>query len=226
MTQKKGIHVSGPVRAIIWDFGGVLNYMADVTPRLELAQRVGVPLEQINALVFDSQSARRAAVGELTIGQHWQEVGAALGLPPTELPGFVAQFWAADVLNTQVVELIQALRPRYKIGLLSNAWDDLRQVLDERFHVAGLFDELVISAEVGLLKPDPRIYHLAVQRLGVQPAEAIFIDDVLVNVEAARREGLHAIQFTSFEQAQAELGDLLGDGPHPGPLPGGEGGER
>jgi epoxide hydrolase-like predicted phosphatase len=168
-----------------------------------------VPLEQINALVFDSPSALRALVGELTIGQHWQEVGVALGLPPAELPGFVQQFWSADELNDEVVELLRSLRPRYKIGLLSNAWDDLRQTLDERFHVVELFDELIISAEVGLGKPDPRIYQLAVQRLGVQPAEAVFIDDVLVNVEAARGEGLYAIQFLSFEQAQSELSALL-----------------
>ena len=134
---------------------------------------------------------------------------AALGLPLEMLPDFMAQFWSADVLNIQLADLIRSLRGRYKIGLLSNAWSNMRQVLDERFHVADLFDELIISAEVGLAKPDPRIYHLAVQRLNVQPSETVFIDDMLKNVEAARLEGLHAIQYLDFEQMLAELNPLL-----------------
>ena len=113
------------------------------------------------------------------------------------------------MLNIQLADLIRSLRGHYKIGLLSNAWSDMRQVLDKRFHVADLFDELIISAEVGLAKPDPRIYRLAVQRLNVQPSETVFIDDMLKNVEAARLEGLHAIQYLDFEQMLAELNPLL-----------------
>ena len=93
---------------------------------------------------------------------------------------------------------IRKLHPRYKVGLLSNAWDDLRQTLHERWNIDGLFDEMIISAEVKMVKPDPRIFHLAVERLGVQPAEAIFIDDIAENVEAARREGLFAIQYHRY----------------------------
>ena len=93
-------------------------------------------------------------------------------MPPEELPAVRAQFWSADLVNHELVDYIRTLRPKYKVGLLSNAWNDLRQVMQERFDFDGLFDDLVISAEVGLAKPDPRIFHLAVERLGVQPAEA------------------------------------------------------
>jgi len=201
--------MSGLIRAILFDAGSVLFGMGDLSIRQRLAERIGVPLAQIDDLVFGSPSARQATVGELTVDQHWQQVMAALGLPLEMLPDFMAQFWSADVLNIQLADLIRSLRGRYKIGLLSNAWSNMRQVLDERFHVADLFDELIISAEVGLAKPDPRIYHLAVQRLNVQPSETVFIDDMLKNVEAARLEGLHAIQYLDFEQMLAELNPLL-----------------
>ncbi len=186
--------------AFLFDFGSVLVKMGDETPRQALAEQLGVPLKELYRLIFDSDTAVRAMVGELTIEQHWLAVGAALGVTPEELPAIKAQFWAADLVNDELVDYIRTLRPKYKVGLLSNAWDDLRQVMRERFGFDGLFDELIISAEVGLAKPDPRIFHLAVEQLGVQPAEAVFVDDVLANVEAARGMGLNAIHYRDNPQ--------------------------
>lgn len=183
------------IQAIIFDFGSVLVQMGDEAPRQALAERLGVPLKALYRLIFDSETARRAMVGELTIEQHWQAVGEALGMLPAELPAVRAQFWSADLVNHELVDTIRRLRPAYKVGLLSNAWNDLRQVMQERFHFDGLFDDLVISAEVGLAKPDPRIFQLAVERLGVNPAEAVFVDDVLANAEAAQGVGLQAIHY-------------------------------
>jgi epoxide hydrolase-like predicted phosphatase len=190
----------GQIKAMIFDFGSVLVQMGDEAPRWALAEQLGVSLKDLYRLIFDSETAARAMVGELTIDQHWQAVVAALGVPPDELPAVKAQFWEADWVNQELVEYIRRLRPDYKVGLLSNAWDDLRQVMQERFHFNGLFDDLVISAEVGLAKPDPRIFHLAVERLGVKPSEALFVDDVLANVEAARGVGLQAIHYRDNPQ--------------------------
>ena len=193
------------IRAVLFDFGSVLVQMGDETPRQALAEQLGVPLKELYRLVFDSETASRAMVGELTIEQHWQAVGAALGVAPEALPAVRAQFWSADQVNTELVDFIRRLRPKYKVGLLSNAWNDLRQGMQQRFGFDGLFDELVISAEVGLAKPDPRIFRLAVARLGVQPEQAIFVDDVLANVEAARLIGLQAIHYRDNSQLFQEL---------------------
>lgn len=193
------------IKAFLFDFGSVLVKMGDETPRQALAEQLGVPLKALYRLVFDSETALRALVGELTIEQHWQAVGATLGIQPEALPAVKAQFWSSDLVNHELVDYIRTLRPKYKVGLLSNAWDDLRQVMQERFGFDGLFDELIISAEVGLAKPDARIFHLAVERLGVQPDEAVFVDDVLANVEAARGVGLNAIHYRDNNQLFAEL---------------------
>lgn len=193
------------IRAILFDFGSVLVKTGDETPRRLLAERLGVSLKELYRLVFDSETAVRSMVGELTIEQHWQAVAAALGVTEQELPAIKAQFWAADLVNHELVAYICTLHPGYKVGLLSNAWDDLRQVMKQRFGFDGLFDELIISGEVGLAKPDPRIFHLALERLGVQPGEAIFVDDVLANVEVARGVGLHAIQYHDNPQLFQEI---------------------
>lgn len=200
------------IRAAIFDFGGVLVRMIDDRPRLKLAKQLGVPLSRLDNLVFFSDSAQKASSGEISVGMHWKTVGEALGILPQDMPHFLQEYWSADDVNWELLDYIRSLHPGYKVGLLSNAWDDLRQTMHTRWDIDGLFDELIISAEVGMVKPDPRIFHLALERLGVHPAEAVFIDDILVNVEAARQEGMAAIQFLDTQQTLADLQSLLGKG--------------
>ena len=197
-------------QAVIFDFGGVLVRMVDDRPRLRLAEQLGVPLSRLDDLVYFSDSAKKASKGEINVGQHWEAVGEALGIQPEDMPGFLEQYWSADDVNWELLNYIKDLHPRFKVGLLSNAWDDLRQTLHTRWDIDGLFDQLIISAEVGMVKPDPRIFHLAVGKLGVQPEQAVFVDDMLVNVEAARQQGLVAIQFLDNQQTLAELQLILG----------------
>jgi HAD superfamily hydrolase (TIGR01509 family) len=197
------------IRALIFDFGGVIVRMVDDRPRLALAAQLGVPLSRMDDLVFFSETAQKASRGEITVRMHWEAVRVALGIQPEDMPRFLEQYWSADDVSWDLLDYIRSLKPRYKVGLLSNAWDDLRQTMHDRWNIDRLFDELIISAEVGIVKPDPRIFHLAVGRLGVQPAEAVFIDDMLVNVEAANREGFKAIQFLDTHQTLSDLHDLL-----------------
>lgn len=198
------------ILAAVFDFGGVLVRMVDDRPRLKLAKQLGVPLSRLDDLVFFSSSAAKASMGEISVRMHWEAVREALGILPNDMPGFLEQYWSADDVNWELLHYIKGLHPRFKVGLLSNAWDDLRQTMHTRWDIDGLFDELIISAEVGMVKPDPRIFHLAVGRLGVQPDEAVFIDDISGNVEAARQQGLVAIQFLDNQQTMAELQLILG----------------
>jgi epoxide hydrolase-like predicted phosphatase len=200
------------IQAVIFDFGGVLVGMVNDQPRRHLAEQLGVSLSHLDDLVFFSTSAQKASLGEIGVEMHWKAVGEALGIKEEDMPQFLQQYWSADDVNWELLDTIRGLRPRYKVGLLSNAWDDLRKTMHERWNIDGLFDELVISAEVGMVKPNPLIFHLVVDRLGVQPGEAVFIDDILTNVEAARREGLVAIQFLDTQQTLADLRGLLGEG--------------
>jgi putative hydrolase of the HAD superfamily len=111
-------------------------------------------------------------------------------------------------LNAEVVELAKALRPRYTVALLSNADDRLETILHERYGIAHLFNPLIVSAKVGLAKPDPAIYTLAAERSGVPPACCVFIDDFRHNAEGARAVGMHGITFTTYAVLADELRDL------------------
>jgi len=197
------------IRAVIFDLGGVLVRTEDQAPRADLANRLGISREQLYDQIFDSPSAKQATLGVITADQHWENVRQALGLTMERFSAARRAFWAGDRLDMDLVDRIRSLRPRYKTALLSNAWSDLRSYLVERWQIAAAFDELIISAEVGLTKPAPAIYRLALDRLKVQPAEAVFVDDFAENIEGARKVGLHTIHFRSAEQARSELDILL-----------------
>jgi putative hydrolase of the HAD superfamily len=107
---------------------------------------------------------------------------------------------------------IRSLRPRYCTGIISNAWDDVRAMIQNRWKMADAFDQVFLSAEVKICKPDPRIFQIALESLAVLPEEAVFIDDFPRNIEGARAVGMHAIQFRSSEQIRAELEAFLNQG--------------
>ncbi len=91
--------------------------------------------------------------------------------------------------------LIRELRPSHKLGLLSNADVSLRAHLRSDLGIHDLFDDIVCSAEVGVAKPDPAVYRLAARRLGLEPADCVFVDDLDANVGAARQVGMQGILF-------------------------------
>jgi glucose-1-phosphatase len=197
------------IRAVIWDLGGVLLRTEDNAPRRALAERHAMTLGEIEDFVYSGESGERAQRGEISVDQHWENLGTRLGLSPVEFEAFREKFWAGDRLDTDLVAYIRQLRRDYKTGLLSNAFSNLRGMVTETWKFADAFDVMVISAEVGLAKPDPRIYHLALDRLGVSPEAAVFIDDYARNVEAARRLKMNAIHFKDPQQARHDLESLL-----------------
>ena len=133
-----------------------------------------------------------------------------LGFPNVEeTERFTAAFYSGEPFNSEIVDAVRALRGRYKVALLSNAWPGQDEWLLEQFglDVHTEFDAYINSAEVGLRKPDAAIFHLALDRLGVEPQQTIFIDDLLRNVDAARELAQqHDHVSTSFLQRKLHIG--------------------
>ena len=181
----------------------------DQSPRLRWAERLGVTPEVLSATVFDSEAAAEATVGRIPAEAAWAHVAATLNLDADALAQLRADFFAGDRRDDALVAFLRGLRPAYKTGILSNAWSDGRQVIAGKFALGDAADDLVISAEVGLAKPDPRIYELATTRLGVRPEETIFVDDFVRNIDGARKFGMQAVHFRNREQAIADVRALL-----------------
>lgn len=197
------------IRAVIWDLGGVLVRTNDFASRAELAAQHGMSREALEELVYGEDSGKRAQLGLIDVNQHWENVRTALRLPDDQVDEFRTLFWGGDRLDVGLIDFIRDLKREYRTGLLSNAFSNLRQVIRETWQIADAFDAIVISAEEGVVKPDPRIYRISLDRLEVQSGEALFIDDMRPNVDAARRLGMQAIQFLSAEQARSDVLNIL-----------------
>jgi len=196
------------IRAIFFDLGGVVVRTEYQAPREHLAERLNTTYEDLNRIVFESESSRRASIGELTTEAHWEAVTRRLGRPVSEAKIIREEFFAGDVLDLDLLGFIRSLRPRRKTGVISNAWPDLRQYLVEK-KMDDAFDALVISAEVGIMKPEPRIYQIAMDKLGVAAHEAAFLDDTPRNVDAARALGMQGILFKEPRRALSDLKEIL-----------------
>lgn len=199
------------INAIIWDLGGVLVRTEDWTPRDDLAKRLGLSRNELNDLVFGSDDDTRAQLGEISHEEHWEFIRQELGLSTGEMPAFQRDFFAGDQLDTALMDYIRTLKKNYRIALLSNALPNLRIAINKEWHIRDAFHLMIISAEVGLMKPDPAIYQLTLQWLGVKPGQAVFIDDFSENVAAAGQEGLHTILFQNIDQIRSDLQSLLAD---------------
>ncbi len=198
-----------PIRAVIFDMGGVLLRTADRGPRTRLAERYGLTYEQMEALVFDSETATQCTVGKITTSEFWKAVCKRLNEPVERSQELSQAFFGGDMLDMQLVAFIRSLRPRYRTALLSNAWDNLRNLLEENWKILDAFDEVFISAEMGMSKPDERIFQAVMQKLGLEAGEIIFVDDFPKNIEAAARLGLHAVRFIDTQQAIADVEAIL-----------------
>jgi epoxide hydrolase-like predicted phosphatase len=197
------------IRAVVFDLGGVLVRTENRAPRNQLAVRLGLTYDELSALVFDSQSSHQAMKGEITTAEHWEAIRKTLGVSKKEFLQVPLEFWGGDALDEDLITYLRNLRPHYKTALLSNAWDDLRQMIEEIWKIDDAFDQILISAEVGLVKPDRLIYERIISDLGVKSDEAVFVDDFPQNVEAARTAGLEAIHFLGPDQSLRDLQSLL-----------------
>lgn len=199
------------IQAVIWDIGGVLVRTEDRSARRALAERYGMRYEQMEELVFGGENGRRAQLGEITAAEQWAFVCQTLGLPsnPETFVALETEFFQGDRLDDRLLAYIGDLHHRYKTGIISNALDNVRPVVLGRWGMGPLFDAMIFSAEVGIMKPDRRIFELALEQLDVPAHAAVFIDDFAHNIAGARAVGMHAIQFFSREQVITDLQRLL-----------------
>lgn len=196
------------IKAVFFDLGGVIVRTEFQAPRQQLAEKLGMEYDDLDRIVFDSESGLRASMGEISSAEHWASVIRRLKRPASELSLIRDEFFAGDIVDRTLLEYIRSLRGKYKTGVISNAWSDLRDfVVREKFDDA--FDDMIISAEVGAMKPNPKIFQIALERFEVKPKEAVFVDDFYVNIESCEKVGIKGIHFRDAESTLQQLRKLL-----------------
>jgi putative hydrolase of the HAD superfamily len=206
------------VEAVVSDLGGVL---IDGGPKdvARMARRVGLTgevWEQVRRDVFGNEGAwaalERGELGfEAFLAQMRERVAAMGGdVPPDERLAFLGSERPASerLLRYEMLEAIRALRTRVRTALLTNNVREWRPGWQAALDLEGLFDVVVDSSEVGTRKPEPRIYEITRERLGVPHESILFIDDIGQNLKAARALGWQTFLFRDLDSTLAVLQTL------------------
>lgn len=196
------------IQAVVFDVGGVLVETVDTSRQQAWERRLGLPSDSLARTVFSLPSAVRANVGQADVADVWAEVAQRFGLTADEVVQFEDDFWSGAVWNTTLIDFARALRPRVKTGVISNAWPGTRAAIAEYVNAAA-FDVILYSAEEGRAKPDRAIFDHALAVLHVEPRQAVFVDDVAANVEAARAIGWRGICFENTPQVIQSINHYL-----------------
>jgi putative hydrolase of the HAD superfamily len=202
-----------PVRAVAFDIGGVLEVPTDMNLDGRWEQRLGLRPGEFFERLRQSGLGRDANLGRVSEAEFARALGRLYGLdqPTTEELLVDLWDWYVGELNTEMADYFRRLRPRYRTALLSNAAAGGRREEERRYGFAAMADVLVYSYEVGIEKPDGRIYQLTCQRLRVDPSEVVFLDDEEANVVAARQLRMRAVLFQITAQAITDMEACLAD---------------
>ncbi|MBX3063159.1 MAG: HAD family phosphatase [Anaerolineae bacterium] len=203
-----------PIKAIIFDYGGVLMRTAiPALGRQEWEARLGLAEGELERIVHRSELWTKAQRGEISYEDYWNGVASKLRLAVPDVQRLRTDYFRDDHLDQSLIALIRELRnDGYVVGLLSNDTIMLEKTLRFDLNIYDEFDAVLISAKLGVMKPDEGAYYAILSLLNVKPIHAVFIDDNLNNVAAAHYLGMSAIWYRRGLDLRAELSAVLNDG--------------
>jgi epoxide hydrolase-like predicted phosphatase len=193
------------IRAIVFDIGDVLEINPDTGWQEKWENYLQIDFNQ----VFEQleRTGRNGSLGTCTEEEWIQGLREITAMTQAQTDEFMADLWHwyLGTLNHDLTTFFASLRPHYQTALLSNSFVGAREKEQDAYRFHEMTDQIIYSHEVGLEKPDKRIYELTCQRLAVRPDEIIFLDDAEANIVAALTYGIHGIVFKDNEQAIADI---------------------
>jgi len=193
------------IKTILFDLGGVIVPFDFKLAYARLAPLCGCEPADIPVRIRSTDLVKRFETGRVGPEQFVEELSAALGIKIT-----FAEFcdlWTCIFLPQPLIaeSLLESLAGRYRLMLLSNTNPIHFDMVKTNYPLLRHFHDCVLSYEAGALKPSSIIFEAAIQRARCQPEECFFTDDILINIEAARKQGMDAVQFQSAAQLEEEL---------------------
>jgi epoxide hydrolase-like predicted phosphatase len=201
---------------LIVDFGGVLT--TSIWPAFSaFCEGEGLETDAVRELFKRDPRAladlRELETGSVEPAEFERRFAEHLGIPDRS-DGLIERLFAGLEPDEKMIGAVRTARAAgHPTGLISNSWG--RAIYDDDL-MAELFEAVVISGEVGLHKPEPAIYLLACERLGVEPAGAIFVDDLRENCAGAEAVGMAAVLHRETDETVRRLEELLGIAVGPG----------
>ncbi|WMX48659.1 HAD family hydrolase [Streptomyces roseicoloratus] len=180
---------------VILDIGGVLEITPETGWVHRWEERLGLPYGTVRERMGDVW--RAGGIGTVSEREVHEQVAARLGLDAPQVEAFMGDLWAEylGTPNEEFIDYVRGLRGTCRLGILSNSFVGARERESAAYHFDELVEQIVYSHEIGVGKPDPRAFEAACAALHVRPQDCLFIDDVAVNIDAARAAGMQAHLF-------------------------------
>ena len=193
-------------KAVIFDFGGVIELDGGGSMLEDIAENLHVPPEDLKRAYFERNHLSN--VHNVKWEDMMKEVIRVFDkskAAENRVMELVRERRNRSAINTELLKLFPILRREgYKVAILSNNTSDLRKFLGEK-GIDKLVDEIVISGEIGFQKPHKEAFDIAFKKLGIRAEEAVFVDDSPKSLEKAAEIGYHPILFTDNESLKSAL---------------------
>lgn len=199
------------IKAVIFDMAGVVLLTVKGNFNCLLAERLGARVEDV-ARVMSDEVNDRWDLGEINDEEFYTHLLTELK-QPLEKKSILESFVIDDFyVDQELLQFVHELHKSCRTALLTNFPAHLHDFMRIKWKTGSAFDHVIASCDVKLLKPDPRIYQAALNILGCEAEEAIFADDRLINVEAARAVGIRSVHYQNREQGIRDIEALLKTG--------------
>lgn len=215
-----GVLTVSSIRAVFWDFGGVITSSPFENFR-RYEREHGLPenfLRETNAANHDHNAWAKLERSEIDLAEFDRLFLAETTARGHAVPGRVVLPLLAGQVRPWMVEVLRRVKARYRIACLTNniatgfgpGMGQDENSARGMAKVLAMFEFVLESSRAGVRKPDPRFYEIACERMGVQPADVVFLDDLGVNLKPAKAMGMTTIKFDDPRRAIGELAGVLG----------------
>lgn len=191
-------------KLVLFDLGGVVVEVESDRLVLQVAQLLGRPFDEVQAAVYHEELLLPFELGRIRARAYYEGLKAKLKIPWT-YEQFVLAWNGIFRENKDVTFIMERLRRRHTLMALTNTNELHLGFIQKTVTSLGMLTDWIASCDVGVRKPDPQIYLLALERAKAKPSEAVYVDDRPEMVEAGRGLGLHAIRFENSRQLEQDL---------------------
>lgn len=193
------------MKTVIFDFFGVV--CSEIAPFV-----LPKYMSASDAVRYKATIVQDADLGYISQEEMFNRLSAIAKVPARQLE---EEFWSHVKIDPETVTLIDALHGKYRTALLTNAIIPFVRQIIAHNNLSRLFDVIMVSAEEHMAKPDPAFFRLLLDKMQIEAADAVFLDDNPVNLEGAKNAGISAILFTTAPEAARELHQQFGISPEP-----------
>ncbi len=193
------------IKTIIFDYAGVITPTRD---KIKFAEKNSESFNMTQQDLLDVlyKNWDSAAINQMSSSEYWNQIGLDLSMDPKKIKKMVMH---AFPIEPRIVSLIDNLQDKFTLVMLSNQIEDwLEEVIDQN-NLRNKFNYFANSYQLGISKPDSKIFLAALEKAGSKPNETLFIDDSLKNIEAAKKLGINTIKFENYEQFIKEFEEFV-----------------